>query len=464
MGRPSPLGQEGTALSFRDPDNKGRPTVAMVRARDESNRWQAKRFPVTSWKRDGTPVVPGAAREWAMATRKSFIREEAVAFAGTFQDFAKVLAENLEAAGINPGRIVLIKAVGRALAAEGVSDMRSDVFPARVRKWIGGLKAGWTLPPDAPNRRTNPGPLAPATKNAILTMCRQVTGLAVRKRRLAFDPLIELVRFIEPRFIKPVFSVAELRFMASDSARDHAVTARTELEQAIANHGGTRTDAIQAIAKDRNCHWTTLYNRLKREPKADPWWLACMLMLYTGARSDESMHLRWEWFDWKAGIITLRLADDYNSKGDAERLIPIEPELREILNPIAKTTGHILAPEIRAGSSGASPALSSKTGAGSKDYTGALRRFLHRIGIDPGERTAHSLRHCHISLKMARVDTNIDRLRKAVGHEKIETTQGYSQLSQLYQAEVDQWPDRTLWLRRPVAVAQDKHNMKEVIK
>lgn len=452
MGRPSPLGQEGTALSFRDPDGRGRPTVAMARAKDENGRWQSKRFPVTSWHKDGSPLVPDAARDWAKATRKTFIKGEAVAFAGTFQDFAKVLAENLEAAGINPGRIVLIKAIGTALEAQGITDMRTDTFPARVRKWIGGLKAGWTLKADAPNRRTNPGPLAPATKNAILTMCRQVTGLAVRRRRLAFDPLAELERFKEQRFIKPVFTVAELRHMLSNEARDHAITERAELERAIANHGGLRTEAVQAIARERGCHWSTLYNRLNRELRPDPWWLACCLLAYTGCRSDEAMHLRWEWFDWKAGIIHLHLAEDYDSKGDAERLIPLEPELREILNPLAKTTGHVLLPEIRAGSSGAKPGKSSPTGKGAKDYTNAMRLYLGRIGIDPKERTAHSLRHNYISLKMAREDTNLDRLRKAVGHEKIETTQGYSQLSQLFQAEVDSWPDRTLWLRRVVPI------------
>lgn len=449
-GRKSPLNLDGTSICYLEPDETGRLTVCKARARDDGGAWQSKRFPVLSWHRDGSPVLPEAAEAWAKATRKTFIKGEAVALAGTFQDFAKVLAENLEAAGINAGRIVLIKAIGNALEAQGITDMRTDTFPARVRKWIGGLKAGWTLKADAPNRRTNPGPLAPATKNAILTMCRQITGLAVRRRRLAFDPLAELPRFNEQRFIKPVFAVAELRHMLSNEARDHAITERAELEQAIESHGGTRTQAVQAIAKERGCHWSTLYNRLNREFRPDPWWLACCLLAYTGCRSDEAMHLRWEWFDWKAGIIHLHLADDYDSKGDAERLIPLEPELREILNPLAKTTGHVLPPEIRAGSSGAKPGKSSPTGKGAKDYTNAMRLYLRRIGIDPKERTAHSLRHNYISLKMAREDTNIDRLRKAVGHEKIETTQGYSQLSQMFQAEVDTWPDRTLWLRREV--------------
>ena len=40
------------------------------------------------------------------------------------------------------------------------------------------------------------------------------------------------------------------------------------------------------------------------------------------------MHLRWEWVKWDAGVITLKLADDYDQKTDTERLIPLEPELR----------------------------------------------------------------------------------------------------------------------------------------
>ncbi|MBA3707421.1 MAG: site-specific integrase [Planctomycetes bacterium] len=423
----------------------------MARARDERGAWQCKRFPVTSWHRDGSPVLPEGAVEWARATRRTFIRGEAVAIAATFQDHADLLATNLAAAGVSDQRAAFIRSIAKALEAEGVTDMRSDVFPARVRTWITGLKAGWSMPADAKNRRTSSTPLAAPTRNKVLTACRQVTGLAVKKRRLAFDPLAELPRFREVTRQKPLFSIAELRQMVGDEARDHANHELAELTTAITarmDAGDLRVAAIKAVAKARKEHWASIYNALKRPAQPDPWWLACCLLVYTGCRAAEAMHLRWEWVKFTERIITLKLTDDYDSKTDSERLIPLEPELAAILLPIRRDIGHILPPEIRAGGSGVKKRKSSENGKGAQDYTAAFGRFLNRINMEIGDRTAHSLRHCYITMKLARADMNVERLRKAVGHMDFSTTMGYGTLSQMFEAEVDGWPDATLWLRR----------------
>ena len=124
--------------------------------------------------------------------------------------------------------------------------------------------------------------------------------------------------------------------------------------------------------------------------------------------------------------------------------------LKALLQPFTETVGHILPPDIRAGGSGMRQMPSASKGKGSGDYTAALRRYLVRIGIDPKDRTAHSLRHTFISIKLARADTNVERLRKAVGHADFSTTMGYGKTSQLYESEVDQWKDGTLWIRRIV--------------
>jgi integrase len=451
MARRSPLGIKGTSVWYQY-DAAGKAVVAVVRAKDQAGKYEAQSFPVTSWKRDKeqTPVLPAGATEWAESKRENFIRGEEVAGSADFQETAKVLVANLEAAGIEKGRRTLIDNVSKALAADGIRDMKSDMFAARIRSWITDLKSGWSLPEGAKNARTNPTPLQPATRNKLLVICRQVTGLAVKKRRLPYDPLAELPRFKEAEHFKPLFTIKELRWMVSDEALHHTATARADLEAEIDRLGGARTDAVKAIAAKRGCHWTTLYNIMHRDPKPDPWWLACCLLVYTGCRADEAMHLRWEWIKWDQHIITLKLAEDYDSKTDTERMIPLEPELQAILDPIMKTHGHILAPEIRAGGSGMKLTEKGKEGVGARDYTNALRLYLRRIGIDPTDRTAHSLRHCYISLKMARADMNTDRLRKAVGHADFKTTAGYGKLSQLFEAEVDRWPDATLWLRRPV--------------
>ncbi len=459
-GRKSPLNLDGTSVCFVDPGADGRPTVCKVRARDDSpggGVWQSKRFPVTSWNRDGEPVLPEAAETWARETRKTFIKGEATAGVVTFKNYADMVADKLKANQVTDQRVALVRAVGNALEAEGIRDMKSDAFPTRVETWLAGLKTGWCADPEAKNRHKSTRPLSPATRNKLLVICRQVTGLAVLRRKLAFDPLAEIERTDEGTFLKPVFSIGELRRMVSDEARDHNATERNALEVELTERvaaGVGRTDAIKALAAERGKHWCSIYNALSRPVEPDPWWLACVLLTYTGCRADESMHLRWEWIKWDERIITLKLADDYENKSDAERMIPLEPELYEILKPMMRPHGHILPPFIRAGSSGMRQIKKSADGEGAGDYTKALRLYLKRIGIDPGERTAHSLRHNYISLKLARADTNVERLRDDVGHADITTTTGYGKSAKLFRHQVDQWPDRTLWLRRPLPSAE----------
>jgi len=380
----------------------------------------------------------------------------AVAGAALFKDYADALVVNLRAAGVGAARLALINNVAAGLASDGITDMKADSFPARVLAWITGLKAGWSQAEDAKNKRTTHPPLSAATRNKLLIICRQVTGLAVKKRRLPYDPLDEIERFKERSTLKPLFSITELRQMVSDEARGHNVAERAILEADIAGRPEERTQAIKSIAKLRGVHWTTIYNTLRRPAMPDPWWLACCLMVYTGCRADEAMHLRWEWIRWDQRIITLKLADDYESKSDTERLIPLEPELYDIIKPMMRPHGHILPPAIRAGGSGMKVGKKSAVGQGGRDYTCSLRLYLKRIGMDPKERTAHSLRHCYITMKLARADTNVERLRKAVGHADFSTTMGYGKLSQHYEHEVDQWPDGSLWLRRSLAIQQSE--------
>jgi integrase len=452
-GRKSPLGIEGTSVAFTEPGSNGRMTVAKVRARDESGAYASRRFRITSWRRDGSPVLPEEAEAWARATRKDFVKGIAVAGVATVETYADILITGM-AGEVTDGRVRLVRAVADGLIAAGIVDMRSESFAARCRAWVNSLRDGWSLPADAPNAHKTSRKLSDATKNKIRIIIHQVAQLAMDKGRLARNPLDsdEFRPFKESKHLKPLFSVAELRQMVSDEARDATITAQRDLEAEIEAQGGKRMVAIAAIAKERGRHWTTIYNILRRPAEPDPWWLACCLMVYTGCRADEAMHLRWEWIRWAEGVITLKLADDYENKSDAERLIPLDPELSDILRPLAKPHGHILPGHVRAGGSGVRTTKGSEGGKGAKDYSNALRLYLKRIGIDPGERTAHSLRHCYITMKIAREDCNPDRLRKAVGHGKITTTLGYGEQSQLYQAEVDRWPDRTLWLRRPLPV------------
>jgi integrase len=289
--------------------------------------------------------------------------------------------------------------------------------------------------------------LSAATKNKLLVIIKRATSLAVLRRRLPFDPLAELGTYKGPTVLKELFTVPELSALVSEHARIHAIAEHAELNASIDALGKGRMEGVRAIAKAAAVHWTTIYNRLRAEADEDPWWLPACLLTYTGARAQEGLHLRWEWMKWDARIITLKRHEEFDIKSDAERNITLEPELADILRPRAKAHGWIVTDRrIREGGSGKP---NKRTGEIPRDYQSAFAAYCKRVGVEIGERTVHSLRHCYITMKIARADMNLDRLRKNVGHQNIKTTQGYSELSQEYEAIVDAWPDSSLWLRRP---------------
>ncbi len=449
MPRKSPFGVKGTAVSFIRPDAKGRLTTAMVRARDSNGKYQTKCFAVTSWHRDGTPMIPMDAKEWVEGTRRKFDLGLAVAGACSFQEMAAAQAAISTSEGVSPGRVRLFHVIAEGFEREGITNMQSETFAVRVRQWLESRTLNSHFAADFPYRRKVDRPLSPATKNRHMGMIRQVVRLAVIRRRLSHDPLVEMKPFKTLKRLKSLFSVDELSRMVSDEARFHASTEQARIAASIEQQdGANRVEQIRNLAKATGVHPTTIYNRLNRADGADPWWLPCCLLVYTGCRAQEALHLRWEWIRWESRVISLKIHPDFDIKADQERLIPLEPELADILHPIAKPAGWIVEDEnVRGGGSGMKRRRGE--GRGARDYCAAFRRYLIRIGMETKDRTTHRLRHCFTTMKIARADMNLDRLRKGIGHADLKTTQGYSSQSQEYEGIVDKWQDSSLWLRRP---------------
>lgn len=454
MPRVSPLGIDGTSVTYRDYDSNGRPGTAMVRARDERGVYQTKRFKVTSWRRgEKTPILPEAAKDWAKETRKTFLAGTAVAGVATIQEFIEAVAVIAVSEKVKPERVQIMRKIGLRLADAGISDMKALTFAPRVRSWLDGLDTNWAYDEGYKFRRADPTPLADETKNRILDIIHKAVDLAVARRRLPFDPLIEMKRYRTSAKLKPLFTVDELRQLVSDDARFAAAAERERLQARLDATKLGRMAAVAQVAAEDGVHWTTIYNRLRREPEPDQWWLPCCLLAYTGARAQEGLHLRWEWINWEAGIITLKERDDYELK-TGERLIPLEPELRDILYPIRKSFGWIIDDKTIRDGGDCKP--NPKTGEIPRDYQRFFASYCGRIGVTIGDCTVHSLRHCFITMKIARADMNPDRLRKGVGHATIRTTLHYGSQSQEYEAVVDQWPDASLHLRRSVAKQKSK--------
>jgi integrase len=177
---------------------------------------------------------------------------------------------------------------------------------------------------------------------------------------------------------------------------------------------------------------------------------ACTLV-YGGVRTDEAAHIRKEWIDREAGTIHIRVIRDakgkvvWAPKGNKERVIPILAEYGELLD-------RWLADDVAAGGSATSGWLISAAGLRRLEDKGhwlAFREYLGRCGIDAAARdlSPHCTRHTWTAIRLA-TGVSPNRLRRQLGHKKLETTDIYAEGEALFEKVVKDWPRGELCLRR----------------
>ncbi len=83
-----------------------------------------------------------------------------------------------------------------------------------------------------------------------------------------------------------------------------------------------------------------------------------------------------------------------------------------------------------------------------------FRAYLGRCGIDAEARdlSPHCTRHTWVAIRLA-TGVSPNRLRRELGHGKLETTDIYAEAEQLYDRVVRDWPRGELCLRRPPKLA-----------
>lgn len=148
--------------------------------------------------------------------------------------------------------------------------------------------------------------------------------------------------------------------------------------------------------------------------------LMLALQVYAGLRAQEASFIRWEDIDWKGNTLLVTPASGADVKGGKERRVTLQWELRCLL---------ALAPGPHEG----------RIGDGRhRNHAPIFKWFLKRHKIPHAGRTPHSLRHAYAGLSTA---TGVPSLEVALemGHEDLETTANYSQLSRTYKADTHGW-------------------------
>ncbi len=250
------------------------------------------------------------------------------------------------------------------LLVAAVPDLAAQAAPVDIERWLNEATAK--------NAR--------ATRNRWLVTVRGLARWALRRRRLERDPTDTLERASVPEYLRPQFTVDEMR---------------------------------KCLEKDE---WKIVR---KGNDKRDPYHLLYAVLAYTGLRFQEAAYLRWEDIDWSGRVVMVRLAAGGQVKRQRERLVPLQVELADIMEPLKQDEGHIFK---------------------GHEWNPArgFANFVKRAGVTIAGRSPHSLRHSYAGMMTA---TGVPgaMVGAYLGHTSAATTMIYTKLSTRYVASVEGW-------------------------
>lgn len=299
------------------------------------------------------------------------------------EDYTRELLER----GRNSEYVTEIQRVSKAVGLAGAEDLKRADVAAVVRRWLSGVKANW-YEGAAENRfrRKRCLDLSPITKNRFLQHLRSLMRYAVTIGSLPRDPLIGVKRFTETLPLKPTFTLDELRTL------------------------------------------------LHPNQESDPYFIVFAVLIYTGCRMGEAMHLRWENIDFTGKRLAVKLSEAYALKRKKERTVFLQPELASILLPRKKPKGYVIEDE--------------RWRTRNRKHLGvSFKYYLKRCGVDAGKRSPHSTRHTWVSMLLA-TGENVFLVAGEAGHESLVTTQGYARTQGAYRDGVKGWERGVLRLRK----------------
>ncbi len=414
MSIPS-CGIDGVSIGHHpnNPDHAAKPWIG--RAKDSMGRWKGKWF-----------ATEGEALRWATNTSRAFAKggmstkvlmsQIGPGYREWLDDREKVTKEYKQ----------FVDNVWMAMVRFGMDNVSSPEFAGKFERWVSKVPADWWVTDE---RRANPTApvfkaikwaregraLSNAAKDRIVGAATAIiSGMAVAISipLLTHNPLRSIRQFQSGKdmVVRPCFTVEEVRQMVSDEMRDH------------------------------------------------PMWLPVCLAAYNPRRTAEAMHLRWEWINWEAMSVRMVNTPEIKAAGvrlkSGETSWPLEPELYDILKPMAKPHGWIIASDrIRRGG-GLDLVRESKSNDKPR-YTRAFDKYFADAGIVAGDRTAYNLRHTGITMRLAKGDNENLVAAWAAHSDPSVTLEHYARERAQFSHRVKHWGNR-LYFRDPEPKAQSK--------
>ena len=139
---------------------------------------------------------------------------------------------------------------------------------------------------------------------------------------------------------------------------------------------------------------------------------------YTGMRLNELLSMQWNWIDFSREVITIKNSNDFNTKNKIERVIPIHPKIKKILQAHLQICNQSKTSFIFY----RKPGIKLNGEFISKQFKKAVRSAELNDNIH-----FHSLRHSFASALVQR-GISLYAVKELLGHENIKTTQIYSHL------------------------------------
>ncbi|MDI7921095.1 tyrosine-type recombinase/integrase [Ferirhizobium litorale] len=301
----------------------------------------------------------------------------------------------------NPGEPEFEEAYSAAV--EGRPRKKATVVSMPGAALPGSFRAAWSRVQRSPEWIKHD----PATKDKNTRLAAEFLDLPL----VAGHPALwgdMLVRDLKRRHVKDILA----RFSATPHKAKHMlVTIRKMLAVAL-DEEWIETDPTWKLSYSPGYTGWRAWTDQERAMFEDRWPLgstprtAYGLALWLGNRRSDIARLRWEWFDFLTGTVTIQ-----QKKGGKTLVLPMTPMLREILAPLERKSEFVLVTAYGQPFS-------------EKSLTGRMADWTHSSGMPKGC-TIHGLRKS-LGKMLAETGATTRQLMETLGHDNIEHAELYS--------------------------------------